>query len=151
VTTAFGGTVRDEHPPADLPVSRSARLLRATRVLVGRDGLRGRRAYSGREQYFNGRDETVWDELAHPELVVHGVHLLRGAAEAKAFYARLHAAFPDWHATTAARSVDSARHATRAGGRGPGSDRLARWTGTTCGLRQARKSMHVESGQYGSS
>jgi predicted ester cyclase len=41
----------------------------------------------------------VWDELAHPELVVHGVHLLRGAAEAKAFYAPLHAAFPDWHAT----------------------------------------------------
>ena len=51
------------------------------------------------EQYFNGREEAVWDELAHPGVVVHGVHLLSGAAEAKAFYARLHAAFPDWQAT----------------------------------------------------
>ena len=51
------------------------------------------------EQYFNGRDGAVWDELAHPDIVVHGVYLLRGAAEAKAFYARLHAAFPDWYAT----------------------------------------------------
>ena len=51
------------------------------------------------EEYFNGRDEAVWDELAHPDVVVHGVYPLRGAAEAKAFYARLHAAFPDWHAS----------------------------------------------------
>jgi predicted ester cyclase len=51
------------------------------------------------EEYFNGRDEAVWDELAHPDVVVHGVQGLATAAEAKAFYARLHAAFPDWHAT----------------------------------------------------
>jgi steroid delta-isomerase-like uncharacterized protein len=51
------------------------------------------------EQYFNGREEAVWDELAHPDLVVHGIFRLAGAAEAKAFYTRLHAAFPDWHAT----------------------------------------------------
>ena len=51
------------------------------------------------EEYFTKGDEATWDELAQPDVIVHGVvGDLRGAAEAKAFYARLRAAFPDWGA-----------------------------------------------------
>ena len=52
------------------------------------------------EEYFTKGDEAIWDELAQPDVVVHGVTGdLRGAAEAKAFYARLRAVFPDLGAT----------------------------------------------------
>ena len=48
------------------------------------------------EEYFTKGDEATWDELVQPDVVVHDVTGdLRGAAEAKAFYARLRAAFPD--------------------------------------------------------
>jgi predicted ester cyclase len=39
------------------------------------------------DAYFNQKNETVWDELVHPDVVVHEVAAtLRGAAEANAFY-----------------------------------------------------------------
>ena len=50
------------------------------------------------DEYFNHGNEAVWDEVAHPDVMIYGVNLLRGAAAAKAFYATLRAAFPDWHA-----------------------------------------------------
>ena len=51
------------------------------------------------EEYFNNQNEAVWDELAHPEVVIHGVSTLHGASEAKAFFARLHESLQPWHVT----------------------------------------------------
>ena len=52
------------------------------------------------EELFNNRNEAVWDELVHPNVVIHWISgHMRGAHEAKQFYARLFAAFDPWHGT----------------------------------------------------
>lgn len=45
------------------------------------------------EELVNQEQEAVWDELAHPDILVHGVNDLRGSAEAKSFFAHLFRAF----------------------------------------------------------
>ncbi|GAC1424262.1 MAG: ester cyclase [Ktedonobacteraceae bacterium] len=45
------------------------------------------------EELVNQEKVAVWDELAHPDILVHGVHDLRGSTEAKAFFADLFRAF----------------------------------------------------------
>ena len=45
------------------------------------------------EEFVNQEKEAVWDELAHPDVLVHGVYDLRGSAEAKSFFAHLFRAF----------------------------------------------------------
>ena len=45
------------------------------------------------EEFINQEKEAVWDELAHPDVLVHGVYDLRGSAEAKSFFAGLFCAF----------------------------------------------------------
>ena len=52
------------------------------------------------EEYFNERKDHVWDELVHPDVVIHGVSgHMRGANESRHFYARLFAAFDPLHFT----------------------------------------------------
>ena len=52
------------------------------------------------EEYFNNRNEAVWDELVRPDVLIHGLSgHMRGANEARQFYARLFAAFDPWHGT----------------------------------------------------
>src|SRR5213080_388196 len=45
------------------------------------------------EELVNQEKEAVWDELAHPDALVHGVYDVRGSAEAKSFFADLIRAF----------------------------------------------------------
>ena len=45
------------------------------------------------EEFINQEKEAVWDELAHPDVLIHGVHDLRGSAEVKPFFAHLFRAF----------------------------------------------------------
>lgn len=53
------------------------------------------------EEYFNRRDETVWHELVHPEILIHEDNVtIQGAAQADAFYRQvLFQAFPDFYIT----------------------------------------------------
>jgi steroid delta-isomerase-like uncharacterized protein len=52
------------------------------------------------QEFFNNRNEALWDELAHPDVVIHGVSdHMRGVNEVRHFYARLFAAFDPWHTT----------------------------------------------------
>ena len=49
------------------------------------------------EEYFGPpRSEAVWDELVHPDVVIHGLYNFNGAGAAHAFYAQLFAAFQPW-------------------------------------------------------
>ncbi len=46
-------------------------------------------------------EDMVWDAFVQPDIAIHGVAAtLQGAGEAKAFYGRMRAAFPDWQFTT---------------------------------------------------
>lgn len=51
------------------------------------------------EEYFNQKDETVWDELVHPDIMIHEDNVtIQGAVQANAFYMRvLFHAFPDFY------------------------------------------------------
>lgn len=53
------------------------------------------------EEYFNQRDETVWHELVHPDIVIHEYDvIIQGATQADAFYMQvLFQAFPDFYIT----------------------------------------------------
>jgi steroid delta-isomerase-like uncharacterized protein len=52
------------------------------------------------DEYFIHRNEAVWDELVHPDVVIHGILAnVNGTDAAKAFYAQLFAAFQPWRAT----------------------------------------------------
>jgi predicted ester cyclase len=52
------------------------------------------------EEYFGRRNEAVWDELAHPDVVIHGTLAnVNGAGTAKAFYRQLFTAFQPWTGT----------------------------------------------------
>jgi steroid delta-isomerase-like uncharacterized protein len=52
------------------------------------------------DEYFNRRNEAVWDELVHPDVVIHGAAAnLTGADAAKAFYAQLFTTFQPWTGT----------------------------------------------------
>jgi predicted ester cyclase len=50
-------------------------------------------------EYFNQKHEVAWDELVHPDVVIHGVTgVLHGSAAAKAYYANvLFRSFPNLH------------------------------------------------------
>ena len=45
------------------------------------------------EELANQEKVAVWDEFAHPDVLVHGVYDVRGSAEAKSFFAQLLRAF----------------------------------------------------------
>src|SRR5579859_6038096 len=50
------------------------------------------------DEYFNNGNEQTCDELADPDVVIHGVTAdIRGAGAAKPFYAQLRKAFDPWH------------------------------------------------------
>jgi predicted ester cyclase len=52
------------------------------------------------DEYYGHRNEAVWDELVHPDVVIHGVlGNVNGAGAAKAFYAQLFVTFQPWTIT----------------------------------------------------
>jgi ketosteroid isomerase-like protein len=52
------------------------------------------------EDYFNQRDEEVWDQLVRDDVVIHGAQGdLQGSEAAKTLYRGLWAAFQPWQAT----------------------------------------------------